>query len=235
MSHSTRSLSRSELISWAAHLGAVTAEALACREDLALRSARARLVAAVRDGQLVRHRPLVDSPTLYTVTRAGLRMAGLDGLGPSRVSAAGAQHMTVCAYAAAALERGYPDQLVIGERELRRREREAGKLLASVPLDSSGAGKRRLHRPDLVLLPEAGRPGGAVAVEVELTVKAPSRLLAICRAWARAHHVEGVLYLVSPRVASPLERAIALTRAGQRIVLVPLAALVTDDSALRPS
>ena len=217
--------SRDDLIAWAAQLDAITAEALAARESLSLLSARARLVAAVRDGQLARHRPLANSPALYTVTRAGLRTATLDGFKPTRVSAAGAQHMISCAYVAAVLARHYPDRLVIGERALRRRERDLGALLASVALGFSETHASGMHRPDLVLLPEAGQRCRPLAVEVELTVKAPSRLRAICRAWARAHHVEGVIYLAAPGVAPALERAIELTRAAQRVVVVPLTAL----------
>ena len=65
-----------------------------------------------------------------------------------------------------------------------------------------------------------------MAVEVELTVKAPRRLAAICRAWARSRGVAGVLYLVSPEVRRPLQRAIENAEAGERISLVGLEALI---------
>jgi 2-phospho-L-lactate transferase/gluconeogenesis factor (CofD/UPF0052 family) len=64
-----------------------------------------------------------------------------------------------------------------------------------------------------------------VAVEVELTVKAPRRLAEICRAWARARHVAGVLYIAPPSVEPALQRAIERVRAAERIVVAPLAAL----------
>ena len=64
-----------------------------------------------------------------------------------------------------------------------------------------------------------------MAVEVELTVKAPGRLAEICRGWARARCVAGVLYLVSPQVERPLRRAIERARAGEKLVVVPLCAM----------
>ncbi len=64
--------------------------------------------------------------------------------------------------------------------------------------------------------------GNVVVVEVELSVKAPRRLAAICRAWARARHISGVYYLAAPAVARAVERAVAETRAEDRIVVLPI-------------
>ena len=65
------------ILQWTARIGAVTAEALAHLHDTSVPSARARLRAATRRQVLARHRLLVDRPALYTVTRAGTRVAGL--------------------------------------------------------------------------------------------------------------------------------------------------------------
>jgi hypothetical protein len=127
--------------------------------------------------------------------------------------------------AAAALERCYPDHRLIGERELRRDERDLGHPLASTVLGFAGSHAGRTHRPDLVLLPNDGG-GLPVAVEVELTIKAPRRLADICRAWARCSSVAGVLYLAPDRVQRALERAIDQTRACEQIVVVPLEGLL---------
>jgi hypothetical protein len=124
---------------------------------------------------------------------------------------------------AAALERCYPDYWVVGERELRREEREHGAELGSARLRPGPDGTRQIHRPDLVLWPDL--EGLPVAVEVELSVKAPRRLADICRAWARCRCVAGVLYLVAPQVRCALERAIAEAQAGERIVVVALDSL----------
>lgn len=86
------------------------------------------------------------------------------------------------------------------------------------------AGASGLHRPDLVLVPRLAGTELPVAVEVELSVKAPQRLRAICRAWERCRSMAGVIYLVSPQVESPLAHAVQAAKA-RRIAMVPLDAL----------
>ena len=216
---------QTDLVHWTASLGAVTAEALALRMDLTLASARGRLSAAVRRGLLARRRLLVDAPTLYTITRAGLRACGAYGIDPCRLSAGGAHHAIICAEVAAGLERCYPDHRLSGERELRRDERDLGRPLASASLASD-----RLHYPNLVLWPCAtGKL--PVAVEVELTIKAPRRLANICRAWARCPTVSGVLYLAPNHVERALVRAIERAHAQERVVVLPLEALPSRTRA----
>ena len=224
---------RDAIIGWTARIGAVTAEALAYRHDISVASARARLLGAERARLLTRHRPLTGQPALYTITPTGRRTFGLVGLEPCRVSASSALHSIVCAEVAAALERCYPDHEVLGERELRRDERECGHPLASARLGAPGVGEPLLHRPDLVLRPTRSGEPLPVAVEVELTIKAPRRLAAICTAWARCRCVAGVLYLVAPEVEHALERAIDTARAGERIAAVPLNALPSVRSDRR--
>ncbi len=148
---------REAIITWTARMGAVTAEALAHRDGISVTSARARLLAAQRARLLSRQRPLTEEPALYTVTRAGLRACGLRGLDPGRVTASNALHSIVCAHVAAALERCYPDHRVLGERELRRDERDCGRPLVSAQLAIAAAGRPLLHRPDLVLWPSRQR------------------------------------------------------------------------------
>jgi hypothetical protein len=210
---------QTDLVHWTASLGAITAEALALRCDITPASARGRLSAAVRLGLLARRRLLVDAPTLYTTTRAGLRACGAYGIDPCRLSAGGAHHTIICAEVAAALERCYPDHRLLGERELRRDERDLGRPLASARLAAN-----RVHYPDLVLWPDA--PGELpVAVEVELTIKAPRRLASICRAWARCSTISGVLYLAPDHVERALKRAIEKACAQERVVVLPLTSL----------
>jgi hypothetical protein len=218
---------REEIVRWTAGLGAVTAESLAIHLQVSIGSARARLLAAQRDGLLARHRPLVDRPALYTATRRGLRVVCARGIDPARVSPGGASHLIECARVAATLECCYPDHRVAGERELRRDEREQSRTLASAELGCGPQGQTSRHRPDLVLWPRDDRAGFPVAIEVELTVKAPQRLLRICRGWARARCVAGVVYLVAPEVGHALARAIDAAHAGERIAIVPLHTLQT--------
>jgi hypothetical protein len=217
---------RAAIVRWAAGLGAVTAEALADREGVTVASARARLQVVVRAGMLLRQRPLVGQPALYTVTRAGLRQCGVQGLDPCRVSASSAHHSIVCARVAAALEHCYPDYVVTGERELRREEREQGVQLASAQLGVGPGGAPLLHRPDLVLWArQCSKVDLPIAVELELTVKASARLSHICQAWARCRCVSGVLYLAPPEVERALHRAIEQAQAQARVVVVPLEAV----------
>jgi hypothetical protein len=231
----TSSRERVAIIQWAARMGAVTAEALADRLDTTVASARARLLAAERERLISRRRLLAGQPALYTVTPAGLRQSGLQGLDPCYVSVSNARHLIVCARVAAALERCYPDHRVLGERELRRDEREQGAQLASAHVGIGPDGRRLLHRPDLVLWPSSSDARMPVAVEVELSLKAPRRLANICRAWARNQCVAGVLYLVAPEVERALERALEETHAGERIVVVALDAVPSFAKAAKLS
>jgi hypothetical protein len=233
-SHSPEQLA---LLRWTARLGAVTAESAAAHGNWTLASARARLIAAERAGLLHSQRLLADRPALYTSTRAGLRASGLHGLEPCRISVANAPHAIECARVAAALERAYPDHTVMGERELRRDERESGTPLASASLGPGPRGGALLHRPDVVLWPRSPSVSERlpIAVEVELTIKAPQRLLEICRAWARCRCVAGTLYLVAPDVQRALVRAIERAQASGRIAVVPLEALACGDPPDRPA
>jgi hypothetical protein len=213
-----------DVLRWAASLGAITAEALALRLGVTPASARARLGVVRRRGLLSRERPLADGPALFTVTRAGLRASAMHGIHPCRITPGGANHLVTCAIAAAALERCYPDHRLIGERELRRDERDLRRPLASAVIGSTGAEGSRLHRPDLVLWP-SDPDSAPVVVEVELTVKAPRRLVEICRAWARCRSIAGVLYLAPAIVQRSLGRALAEAHASEQIAVVPLRAL----------
>ncbi len=225
-------LEQIELVRWAASLGAVTAEALALRDGVSFASARARLAVARRRGLLSRDRPLAGRPALFTTTRVGLRACGARGIQACRVSPTSAHHLITCAAVAAALERCYPDHRVAGERELRRDEREHGLPLASGRLAGAHTDGSALHRPDLVLWPNARDRGLPVVVEVELTVKAPRRLVEICRAWARCRTVAGVLYIAPTKVERALSRAVAEACASELVVVLPLSSLAGVEAAV---
>ncbi|HMG98196.1 MAG TPA: hypothetical protein VK546_04690 [Gaiellales bacterium] len=210
------------LVRWTGNLGVVTAEAVAWRTGCSEASARARLQHGERAGVLARCRPLRGRASLFTATRHGLRVTGDSALEPGRVSAGTARHAFACASAAVALERLYPERTITGVPDLRRRERLAGRPLATAQIPRLGNGPVLLHRPDLVLWAAAEHDDGPIAVEVELSVKAPLRLAKICRAWARCREVSGVLYVAAPRVRAPLERAIAEAGGVGRIVVLDL-------------
>jgi len=224
------SRAQASLLAWIADVGAVTAPALAALQATTGSSARARLAAAARTGLATGWRPLAGEPALYTLTRAGLRRCELPGAAAVRVSPANAAHLIACARVAAVLARRYPDHAVLGERGLRRLEQQAGGALASAVLGLGPGGEPLSHRPDLVLWPIDGK-SLPVAVEVELTIKAPRRLAQICRAWARCRDVAGVLYLAAPPVELPLARAIAEADAADAVVALPLGALDSEEPA----
>jgi hypothetical protein len=242
MSDRANADARTKLLSWVDDVGAVTAPALATLLGSSEASARARLQAAQRAGLLTSVRPLSDGPALHTLTRAGSRALGSGAVGARdaallSVTAANACHTATCALVAAVLQLAYPQHRVTGERQLRRAEREHGRRLATAVLGSAGASDKE-HRPDLVMWPqqERGNTRRPIAVEVELTVKAPRRLTAICRAWARCRHVDGVLYVYASPVGPPLERALANARAAETIRAVSLPALLelaSQAAALR--
>jgi hypothetical protein len=224
---------RVDVLRWARGLGAVTAPALALRDEVSIASARATLSVAVRRGELARSQPLADGAALYTLTTSGSRRAGVGGRAGAgcRVSPANASHLIACALVAAGLERRHPGRRVVGERELRDLERFYEVSLASAELGCGDGAEKLLHRPDLVLLaprPDAELP---VAVEVELTLKAPRRLEAICRAWARCRQVAGVVYVASDEARRGVQRAIEHTQAGDRVVVVSLDALPAAPTA----
>src|SRR4051794_11014819 len=179
-----RTAQQLELLRWAGALGAVTAEALAARDSaMSPASARGRLAAAQRAGLVRAWRLLDGEPPIYTVTRAGLRAAGRTELPACRLNPGSAAHAAACCSAAVALEALYTGHRVLGEPEIRSGFAE---LCPRIPT----RGVDRRHRPDLLLL-GPGRNEPPIAVEVELTVKAPERLAAICLAGARHPEIGG--------------------------------------------
>jgi hypothetical protein len=220
--HRALSERQSTLIRWCAGLGAVTADSLAIHDRSTLASARGRLADAERHQLVSAWRLLRAQPTIYTVTQRGLRLAGMSGVEPSRVSPGGARHAILCCAAAVDLERAYPDRLVLGEPSIRSLERERSRPFAQIGRFAARSGAKVRHRPDLLLVDPCDGGGLPAAVEVELSVKGAARLRDICRAWARSREVSGVIYLAAPEVVSPLRRAIKSADAEGRIVVLGL-------------
>jgi hypothetical protein len=238
---SPETIQQARTIAWATALGAITAEALAERDELSTDVARERLDELVGLELLEHHSVLVDHPDLYTATVAGRRLARKhagagcytypEGLRTARVSIREARHMIACASVAAALERRYPGHRVIGERELHRDERKQKRRLASVDIRRNG--ERRSHFPDLAIWPP-GTPGESkvplpIAVEVELTLKSKQELTAILRAWARARHIEAALYFAETmKIEEKLLDVIEELKAEDVVVVNPLSEVVKE-------
>ena len=209
-----------QIVGWLGRIGAASAEHVMARFGMGRSWAYARLSRLVADGLLEQRTLLYRQPGLYIATAEGLRWTFLERLGVYRVGPGGVQHATELAAAAVALHGAFPGGQLLSERELRVTESDEGKLIASVSLGELPAGRPALHRPDLALI---GPDDRALAIEIELSVKAPRRLQAICRAYARARHVGHVYYLATPPAARAVSRAVAETRSEDRVAVMALA------------
>ncbi len=204
------------ILEWLARIGAGSAVEVAQACRVSPRVAQRRLAALEQRGEVSSRRLLHGSPALHVLTRVGLRAADRGELEPVVLSAGGFAHSLTVARVAVALE--IAGHRVGGERELRAWERLEGRPLASAEVGFGPDGGVALHRPDLVCW-DGGRP---VAIEVELTVKAPARLAAIVRGWARSRLIDGVVYYATPAVARALARALSSEAAGGRIAVLGL-------------
>ena len=202
---------------WLATIGAGSAVELSAACGCSARVTAARLAALEQGGEVRSQRLLHGAPALYTLTRRGLAAAARPELEPVLVSASGFAHLLAVARVAAALAAA--GHAVGGERELRAWERLEGRPLASAEIGLARDGTIAVHRPDLV----CWGPGLPVAIEVELTVKAPERLAAIVRGWARSRLIAGVVYYATPAAGRALARAIRSECAQGRVVVAELA------------
>jgi hypothetical protein len=208
-----------EVVAWIGGLGAAGAEHVMARFAMGRSWAYARLSKLVADGLLQQHIVLYRQPGLYVATRDGLRWCGLERLGVFSVSPGAFRHACEVARVAAALHARRSDWRILGERELRAVEADEGRLLGSIKLGDLPGGRPALHRPDLLLISPSGE---VLAVEVELSIKAPRRLAGICRAWARARHIDHVVYLADAGTARAVGRAVREVRADERITMLPV-------------
>lgn len=175
------------------------------------RSVTYRRVRRLADAGLVERVTVPGAGPLLHATRRGIRWSGLP-LPVAAISAAEVDHGLRCVTTAIRAGEHYGHENVLTERELVGIEALGEKPFASVAVGMS-RGKRRWHRPDLVVLQE----DGPIAVEVELTPKAPVRLERIVRAWRYAivaGEISAVHYRCPPGATRrAVERAVAKVRA----------------------
>lgn len=208
-----------ELVRFVGVHGAVAIEHVMAALGVGRTAAYRRVAACIEAGLLERIGLLRGEPSLLRATRAGLRYAGL-GLGVATVSPGSVDHWLRCATTALELGEEFGSDRILGERELVLAERIEGRPIASARIGELPSGAPRLHRPDLVVLTQ----GMPIAVEVELTPKAPRRLEAIVRSWRRAGCVEEVRYYCEPGQARrAVERAIEKTHAQARVRVLQVA------------
>ena len=208
--------STTAMLDWLAATGAASASELAAVTALGSRTVLTRLRALEHAGLVSSAELLRGEPALHALTRRGLRAAGRPELDPVAISASSFGHCLAVARVAAALRAA--GESVGGERELRAFERIEGRALASAAVGIARDGGTAWHRPDLV----CWRVGGPLAIEVELTVKAPERLRSIVRGWARSRLVEGVVYYTSAPAARALSAAVRIESAQESVAILAL-------------
>ncbi len=153
-------------------------------------------------------------PAVLHATREGLRYAGL-GLPVALVSPGNVRHMLLCAAVAQAAAERHGHERVLSEREIAFAEQIEERPIASAKLGSVH-GRPRYHRADIAILSDKG----TIAIEVELTPKAPQRLRAIIAAWCRADWIAEVQYLCAPGVTRrAVERAVVKARAQGKVAV----------------
>lgn len=214
-----------ELLRYVGRHGLVSIEHVMAALGVGRTAAYRRVAACIEAGLLERLDLLRSEPSLLRATRAGLRYAGL-GLPLAVVSPGAVDHWLRCATTAQRLAAEFGAERILTERELALHERIEGKPIASARLGENPDGSPRLHRPDLAVLPPVTYPVSIedwrirrpIAVEVELTPKAPRRLEQIIRAWRRAGWVEEVRYCCAPGTTTrAVQRAVDKTRAEQTV------------------
>jgi hypothetical protein len=177
-----------------------------------------RVAVCVEAGLLERLELVRSEPGLLRATRDGLRYAGL-GLPLAKVSPGGVDHLLRCASTAQLLGEHFGHERVLTERELVLAEQIEGRPIGSATVGEHRSGKPRLHRPDLAVLTDEGM----IAIEVELTPKAPRRLYGLIRAWRRtigSGVVVEVHYHCAPgQTRRAVERAVDQVRAEQFIAI----------------
>ena len=209
-----------EVLTFVARFGLVPASVVAAW------AGTSQTVSYAREGRWIEHRlvdvvePINGSGRLLSCTRDGLRVVGLEALGPGGVSIGRRPHAIAVAQLAAKLER--ENKAVLSERELAVAEAEERRRIYSAELHDG-----RFHRPDLVLRDER------FAIEVELSQKASWRLDSILRAWRATvgtGKFDGVRYLCGERALRPVERAVERTVTGELIKVASLSSLGADHN-----
>jgi hypothetical protein len=206
-----------ELVRFVGRHGLVAIRHVMTEMEVGRTAAYRRVAACVDAGLLERLDLLSTEPGLLRATRDGLRYAGL-GLPFAKVTPGAVDHLLRCATTAQLLGRHYGHDRVLSERELVLAEQIGGRPIASADLGER-RGKTRLHRPDLAVLTDEG----VIAIEVELTPKAPRRLYGLIRAWRWAigtGTVSEVHYHCAPgQTRQAVERAVEKVRAEQFIAI----------------
>jgi hypothetical protein len=201
-----------ELVEFVGRHGVVTVEQVMAAMGAGRTASYRRIAACMEIGLLERLALLRNEPTVLRATRDGLNYAEL-GLPVAAVTPGLVGHDLRCVDVALLFGGHLGHERVLTEREFTWREQSEGKEIASIDVAGSGGarGLPRKHRADLAVLSEKG----TIAIEVELTAKAPTRLEGLLRAWRRAQ-VEQVVAEVHYLCATGKTRR-AVERAATKV------------------
>lgn len=201
-----------ELVRYVGRRGLVAMRHVMAEMEVGHTAAYRRTAACIEAGLLERLEVIRSEPGLIRATKDGLRYAGL-GLPIAKVTPGAVDHLLRCTTTAQLATRKYGTDRVLSERELLFAEQIAGHPIASARVGELPNGRPRLHRPDLAVLTDEG----TIAIEVELTPKAPQRLQGLIRGWRFAigtHQLIEVHYLCAPgQTRRAIERAVHSVRA----------------------
>lgn len=168
-------------------------------------------------GLLRQERVVHAGPGLYLATRAGLDFAELS-LPVAKLNLWSYAHAVELVWLWIDLEREFGSERVVSERQIRtlegraawEAERSHARHRPRYALAGSG-GPRSLHFPDLVV--EGGAPkGGALFVELELTVKAAERRREIVHSYLRSPQAEQVRYYAAGDAFTAMRRTLTRER-----------------------
>jgi hypothetical protein len=205
-----------ELVRYVGRHGVVTIGQVMKAMEMGRTVAYRRVAACAEAGLLERLDVLSTEPSILRATRDGLRYAGL-GLPVAEVSPGAVVHWLRCAATAQHVGEHFGHDRVLTERELMAAEACEPLPIASAAMGDLRKGPSRWHRPDLAVITE---DEGTIAVEVELTPKAPSRLQGIIRAWRRASWVSEVHYFCGTAPTQrAVERAVKATGASKILIV----------------
>jgi hypothetical protein len=185
-----------ELVRLVGRHGVMTVEQAMRATGVGRTAAYRRAAVLIEAGLLERLDLLRSEPSLLHATRDGLRYAKL-AMPVATVSPGTVDHWVRCVTAALDLGKRYGHDRVLTERDIVSTEILEDRSIAKARLGGGdGNGVERFHRADLAVLSEEG----VIAIEVELTPKAPRRLEELIRAWRRSlgREVSGVRYLCEP-------------------------------------
>ena len=185
-----------EVLGWIARFRFVDSAVLSERFEVSRRQVNARVRRFEDAGLVVRRSDAMGHGCTIMATTIAMKVLGLPPRRPARTDAQ-VEHELALARLVARLELDEPAVVVLTERDMRARQSAGeGRFSVDVPGARGALAKRW---PDIVV----ERPGGDLALKLELTGKGSSRLGQILRAYRSAPQFAEVRFLAG---TEPVER-----------------------------